>query len=71
MSASNRLLRLPQIVGNSKATPPIPAIIPVCASAWWAGVKAGRYPKPIKLSPRVTAWRESEVLALITKTEGA
>lgn len=65
MSATNKLLRLPQIVGNPKATPPIPAIIPVCASAWWAGVKCGRYPKPIKLSPRVTAWREDEVLALI------
>ncbi len=71
MSASNKLLRLPQIIGkpgNPNATPaipPIPAIIPVCASAWWAGVKAGRYPKPIKLSPRVTAWREDEVLALI------
>jgi hypothetical protein len=65
MSATNRLLRLPQIVGNPKATPPIPAIIPICKAAWWAGVKSGRYPKPIKLSPRVTAWREDEVLALI------
>jgi prophage regulatory protein len=65
MSASNKLLRLPQIVGNPKANPPVPAIIPICASAWWAGVKSGRYPKPIKLSPRVTAWREDEVLALI------
>lgn len=72
MSATtNKLLRLPQIIGNPKANPPIPAIIPVCASAWWNGVKKGIYPKPIKLSPRVTAWRENEVLALITKTEGA
>jgi prophage regulatory protein len=65
MSASTKLLRLPQIIGNPKSSPAIPPIIPVCASAWWAGVKSGRYPKPIKLSPRVTAWREDEVLALI------
>lgn len=65
MNASNKLLRLPQIIGNKKSAPPTPAIIPVCASAWWQGVKDGRYPKPIKLSPRVTAWREDEVLALI------
>lgn len=59
------LLRLPQIIGNPKANPPIPPIIPVCATSWWAGVKSGKYPKPIKLGPRTTAWRASEVLALV------
>src|SRR5262249_55328211 len=24
-------------------------------STWWAGVKAGRYPKPVKLGPRIAA----------------
>lgn len=59
------LLRLKQIIGNPKAKPPIPAIIPVCASSWWAGCKTGKYPSPIKLSPRVTVWRASDVLALV------
>lgn len=58
-------VRLPQIVGDKKADPPIPAIIPVSKSTWWAGVKSGRYPKPIKLSERCTAWRVEDVLALI------
>ncbi len=58
-------LRLSQIIGSSKAEPPIPAIIPVCKSAWWAGVKSGRYPKPVKLGPRVTAWRVEDIRALI------
>jgi len=60
-------LRLPQIVGNPKAKPPIPAIIPVSKSTWWAGVKTGRYPQPVKLSERCTAWRVEDIRALIEK----
>lgn len=58
-------LRLPQIIGNPKAVPPIPPIIPVKKSAWWAGVKSGRYPAAVKLSPRITAWRVEDIHALI------
>ncbi len=58
-------LRLTQIVGNLKAEPPIPPVIPVSKSTWWAGIKTGRYPKPIKLGPRVTAWRVEDIRALI------
>ena len=58
-------LRLPQIVGNSTAEPPIPAIIPVGKSTWWAGVKSGRYPKPVKLGPLITAWRVEDIRSLI------
>lgn len=58
-------IRITAIIGDQKATPPIPAIIPVSASTWWAGVKSGRYPKPVKLSERVTAWRVEDIRALI------
>ena len=58
-------LRLPQIIGNRKAEPPIPPIIPVCKSTWWAGIKSGRYPKPVKLGSRITAWRVEDIRALI------
>lgn len=58
-------LRLPQIIGDPKARPPIPAIIPVKKSCWWDGVKSGRFPKPVKLSRRVTAWRVEDIRALI------
>ena len=44
-------VRLPQIIGSTKARPPIPALIPVSRSTWWAGVKSGRYPQPVKLGP--------------------
>ena len=58
-------LRLPQIIGDPKAEPPIPAIIPVGKSTWWAGVKSGRFPKPVKLGPRITAWSVQSIRGLI------
>lgn len=58
-------LRLSQIIGDPKAEPPIPAIIPVKKSCWWNGVKTGRFPKPVKLGPRVTAWRVEDLRSFI------
>lgn len=58
-------LRLFQIVGNPKTKPPTPPIYPVSKSTWWAGVKSGRFPKPVKLGPRITAWRVEDIRALI------
>jgi predicted DNA-binding transcriptional regulator AlpA len=39
--------------------------IPISRSSWWAGVQQGRYPKPVKLGPRITAWRVEDIKALI------
>lgn len=59
-------LRLTQIIGDPTAEPPIPAIIPVSKSTWWAGVRTGRYPQPIRtLGARITAWRVEDIRALI------
>lgn len=59
-------LRLSQIIGNSKAEPPIPAVIPVSKSTWWEGVRTGRYPQPVRtLGLRITAWRVEDIRALI------
>lgn len=61
------LVRLKQIIGDPgdlSADPPIPAtpaIVPVGRSSWWAGVKDGRYPKPVKIGPRTTAWRVEDI----------
>ncbi len=60
-------LRLKQIIGDSKADPPVPPIFPVCASSWWAGVKRGDYPAPVKLGPNTTAWTINSIRALIEK----
>jgi len=48
-------LRLPQIL----------AIVPISKSAWWEGCKTGRFPKPIKLGPRTTAWKAEDITALV------
>jgi predicted DNA-binding transcriptional regulator AlpA len=61
-------VRLPQIIGSAKAHPPIPALIPVSRSTWWAGVKSGRYPQPVKLGPRITAWRVEDIRRLIEES---
>jgi predicted DNA-binding transcriptional regulator AlpA len=44
--------------------------IPVSKSTWWAGVKTGRYPKPVKLGPRITAWRVEDIRALFEASSG-
>lgn len=41
--------------------------IPISRSTWWYGVRSGRFPKPVKLGPRTTAWRASDIEALIEK----
>jgi prophage regulatory protein len=64
-------LRLPQIIGApgdpeaKPPKPPIPAVIPVSKSTWWAGVKSGKYPPAIKISARCTAWKVEAIRALI------
>lgn len=69
-------LRLKDIVGapavaataDRPAVPAVPAIIPVSASTWWAGVRSGRYPQPTRsLGTRITAWRVEDIRALIDR----
>ena len=36
-------------------------------SAWWQGLKDGRFPKPPKLGPKTTAWRVLDIRALIER----
>lgn len=64
-------LRIRQILGDSKANPPIPPIIPVSKSSWWAGCASGRYPAPVKLGERTTAWRVEDIRKLIASAGGA
>lgn len=56
-----RLLRLKQIIG----TPGNPGPIPISKSSWWAGVRDGKFPQPVKLGPRTTVWREDDIEALL------
>ncbi len=61
-------LRLKQIIGDPKANPPVPPIIPVSRSSWWQGCKDKRYPAPVRIGTRTTVWRVEEIRALINGT---
>jgi predicted DNA-binding transcriptional regulator AlpA len=41
--------------------------LPISRSTWWAGVRAGRYPQPIKIGPRITAWSVESIRELIER----
>lgn len=45
--------------------PTVLKIFPVSKSTWWAGVKEGLYPQPVKLGPKMTAWRVQDIRDLI------
>jgi prophage regulatory protein len=41
------------------------SLIPVSRSTWLAGVKSGRFPAPVKLGPRIVAWKSTAIQTLI------
>ncbi len=57
----NRLIKRPPYSPRPKIEPRIQ----VSRAAWWAGVKSGKYPQPVKLGSRTTCWRESDIQRLI------
>lgn len=63
-------LRIRQIIGDPKSEPPLPPIVPVSKSTWWDGVKNGRFPAPVKLGPRITAWRVEDIRELLRRLGG-
>ena len=60
-------VRQKTILGDPSANPPIPAIIPISSSSWWAGIKKGLYPAPVKLSANITAWKVEDIRDLIER----
>ena len=49
------LLRLPQVLN----------LVGISQSAWYAGVKRGDYPQPIRIGRRAVAWRFSDLEPLL------
>lgn len=64
-------LRLGQIIGDPKAKPPLPALIPVSRATWANGVRSGIYPKSYRIAPRLNGWKVQDILELIEKISGA
>jgi predicted DNA-binding transcriptional regulator AlpA len=62
-------MRLKQILGDKKTN--TPALIPIGRTSFLNGVKTGKYPQPVKLGERTTAWRVEDIRALINQLGGA
>ena len=64
------LMRELDIIGDRKRG--ISGVFPVSRSEWRAGVREGRYPRPIKMPGKaLTFWRRGEVMAMLAKIVGA
>lgn len=57
----DRLIKLPEVL----------ATVGMKKTAWYAGIKAGKYPRPIKRSPRDTVWPMSAIQKLVSDTIAA
>lgn len=56
-------VRLPAIIAPNGP-------IPIGKSTWWAGVRSGRFPPPVKIGAKTTAWRVEDIRALIDSLSG-
>ncbi len=45
-------------------------MLSISRSTWWAGVKTGHFPQPLKLGPRITVWRQGDILAMVERRNG-
>jgi prophage regulatory protein len=57
LHADDRLLRLREVL----------QLIPLSRSTWWSGVNCGRFPKPVRLGPRIVAWRFCDIRQILEK----
>jgi predicted DNA-binding transcriptional regulator AlpA len=63
MSTDERKGTLP--IEGYMRLPAVLHVFPVSRSTWWAGISTGRFPKGVKLGPRITAWRVEDIRKLI------
>ncbi len=58
---TERVLRVPKVAEK----------LSISVSTVWQYARQGKIPKPIKLSPRVSVWKESDIDAFLEQQEGA
>lgn len=69
-SGGARQLGVLPATGYIRAAQLVPDIVPASPVTLWRWVKAGRFPKPYKLGPRMTAWKVEEIRAWMAEREG-
>jgi len=60
--ADSAFIRESHLVRDAKH-PARPVPLQISAATLWRYVKAQTFPKPVKLSPKITAWRVGDVRA--------
>jgi len=50
-------VRLPQVLH----------VLGIGKTTFWEGIKAGRFPAPIKLGPRMSVWKVEDIRSLISR----
>ena len=61
MTSNNKALNVLPTTGYVRQSQLIPAIVPFSAATLWRKVANGSFPKPVKLSTRITAWRIEDI----------
>lgn len=56
-----RLVRERDLCGDSKASPPVPRMLPFSRATLWRKVKEGDFPAPVRISAGITAWRMEQI----------
>jgi predicted DNA-binding transcriptional regulator AlpA len=64
---AQRVVRLAQIASTKHN----PGLVPASPATVWRLAKAGKFPKPFKLSPGITVWDADEIDQWIAQQRGA
>jgi len=62
LNSDDQLLRLPQVIGPE-------GLLPISRSTFYDKIKQGELPEPVKLGPRISTWKKSDILAFVAKME--
>ena len=66
---SSRLIKLHEVIGDVRKG--ITGMIPMSRASWYAGIKKGLFPAPVKLrNSRSSYWRDSDIKELINSAHG-
>jgi len=57
--------------GSLRQAQLIPDVVPISSATLWRKCKTGDFPKPVKLSERVTAWNVGQVRAWLQAQAGS
>jgi predicted DNA-binding transcriptional regulator AlpA len=63
---SKRVIRISELANSKDRT----GRIPVSPATIWRWVKEGKFPKPFKLSDRITVWNTEDVDFFISQRRG-